>query len=274
MYSNVIDKLKTRPTAYTPNAQPFWEDAHISKHMLKAHLNPELDAASRNPRFMRESVRFIATLQPGGDLLDLGCGPGLYAELFSDAGFTVTGMDLSDRSIEYARTSARDKGKAITYVKQNYLSLAIEDAFDVITLIYCDFGVLAPDIRLRFLRKILRALRPGGRFIVDVFTQNAYKEFSEQRTITYEKSGFWSPEEYLCVKRGCLYGESVILEQYNVITAEAVQTYNIWNEMFTEETLSRVLGVAGFSDVSFYADVCGGQRSPMDKTLCAVATKA
>ena len=273
MYNKMIETLKMRPTAYMPSAQPFWEDVHISKHMLKAHLDPNRDAASRNLGFVRESVRFIATLKAGGDLLDLGCGPGLYAELFSDAGFSVTGIDLSDRSIEYARASAREKGKKIAYVKQNYLSLSVEEAFDIVTLIYCDFGVLAPDIRLRLLRKINRALRPGGLFIVDVWTKNAYKNFNEQKTITYEKNGFWSPDEYLCVKRDCLYGESVILEQYNVITAEAVQTYNIWNEMFTEESLSRVLAAAGFSSVSFYADVCGTKQSARDETLCAVAVK-
>lgn len=272
MYSKMIDTLKMRPTAYTPNAQPFWEDVHISKHMLKAHLDPTVDSASRRPEYVRESVGFIASLRAGGDLLDLGCGPGIYAELFHDAGFRVTGMDISQRSIDYAKRMAAERGKNIEYIRQNYLSLSADAAYDIITLIYCDFGVLAPDVRLRLLRKVHRALKPGGVFIVDAFTQDAYKNFSEQKTITYQRSGFWSDEEYVCVKRDCLYG-SVVLEQYNVITAENVQTYNLWNEMFDEERMSHALHAAGFSSVSYYADVRGNARKSGDETLCAVAVK-
>lgn len=273
MYNKMIDTIKMRPTAYMPSAQPFWSDAHISGRMLEAHLNPEINAATRKLSFVEESVRFISSLGVSGDLLDLGCGPGIYADLFDDAGFRVTGIDFSERSIAYARQQAAKKGKTINYIKEDYLSLAFEEAFDVITLIYCDFGVLAPDIRLRLLKKIHRALRPGGLFIMDAFTRNAYKDFSEQKTISYAKNGFWSPEEYICVKRDCRYGVSVILEQYNVITAENVQTYNIWNELFDEERLFHALHAAGFDSVCFYADVCGRPQSAQDETLCAVAEK-
>ncbi len=273
MYDKMIDAMKMRPTAYTPNAHAFWEDAHISKQMLAAHLDPKVEAATRKHSFVRASAKWIASLGKGGALLDLGCGPGIYAELFDDAGFRVTGMDYSKRSIEYAKASAEKREKRITYVQQNYLSLTYEEEFDVVTLIYCDFGVLAPDIRRRFLSKIFRALKPGGLFVMDAFTQGTLREFNEQRTISYENGGFWSPEEYVCVKCDCLYGTSVVLEQYNVITAEALRTYNIWNEIFDEERLTHMLHAAGFSGVSFYADVCGHTRAQEDKTICAVAQK-
>lgn len=269
----MIEALKIRPTPYMPSAKGFWDDAHISSHMLSSHLNPDADGATRNHAFVKQSAAWIASLRQGGDLLDLGCGPGIYAELFDSHGFTVTGMDFSELSIDYARESAKRNGKNIQYVHQNYLSLSYEDAFDIVTLIYCDFGVLAPDNRLRLLRKIYRALRPGGLFIMDVFTKNFYKDFTEQLTVSFEHGGFWSPEEYVCIKCDRRYGDTVVLEQYNVMTADAVSTYNIWNEAFDEERLSRLLHVSGYKDVSFYGDVCGNPRSADDKVLCLVAQK-
>ena len=53
--------------------------------MLEAHLNPDLDAASKNHQIIsREAVWFKEklNLRSGMKVLDLGCGPGLYCEKF------------------------------------------------------------------------------------------------------------------------------------------------------------------------------------------------
>lgn len=38
-------------------------------------------------------------LEKGDEILDAGCGPGLYCERFASAGCHVTGIDISDNSI-------------------------------------------------------------------------------------------------------------------------------------------------------------------------------
>lgn len=73
--------------------------------MLEAHLNTEWDAASRKEDFINESVNWISTIASSNNypnLLDIGCGPGLYAEKFHKVGHSVTGIDFSERSIAYA----------------------------------------------------------------------------------------------------------------------------------------------------------------------------
>lgn len=107
----MLERLKSyeiKPPAYTRSESKFWEDSHISKYMLEAHLNSEKDAASRTHRFMDESVQWIKALLPPNEypkLLDLGCGPGLYCERFWASGYNVTGVDYAKRSIDYARAS-------------------------------------------------------------------------------------------------------------------------------------------------------------------------
>lgn len=59
----------------------------------------------------------------GKKLLDLGCGPGLYAELFDDRGFQVTGLDFSRRSVQYAREHAAGTKRDIRYEYKNYLDM-------------------------------------------------------------------------------------------------------------------------------------------------------
>ena len=50
----MLERLKSyeiKPPAYTRSESKFWQDSHISKYMLEAHLNSEKDAASRTHRF-------------------------------------------------------------------------------------------------------------------------------------------------------------------------------------------------------------------------------
>ena len=111
MYSKFINYLKEKPSLYAPSSAPFWDDEHISEYMLKAHLDPEIDAATRLHDFIEQSAKWIAQYckaRPGMKLLDLGCGPGLYAERFCKEGFRVTGLDYSRRSIEQARQAMDD----------------------------------------------------------------------------------------------------------------------------------------------------------------------
>ena len=37
--------LLKKPMLWQRSTEPFWDDEHISKGMLEAHLNPDLDAA-------------------------------------------------------------------------------------------------------------------------------------------------------------------------------------------------------------------------------------
>ncbi|MBU0751370.1 MAG: methyltransferase domain-containing protein [Gammaproteobacteria bacterium] len=46
---------------------------------------------------------FIAMLPPGARVLDLGCGPGNVAKLLTEKGYSVHGIDLSEKMVELAR---------------------------------------------------------------------------------------------------------------------------------------------------------------------------
>jgi len=41
--------LQEKPNPFTSGEPLFWDDPHISRQMLAAHLDPDIDAASRCP---------------------------------------------------------------------------------------------------------------------------------------------------------------------------------------------------------------------------------
>ena len=93
----------------------LWADPHLSQQMLKYHLDPEGDLASRRSTSIDEIVdwmdlRFDFSSKA---VCDLGCGPGLYSERMARRGASVTGLDFSSRSIDYALQVARRERLAI-----------------------------------------------------------------------------------------------------------------------------------------------------------------
>jgi len=255
----------------------LWDDEHISKGMLEAHLNPDRDAASRNHAFLDKSANWIAKLVPSSQytkLLDLGCGPGLYAERFVKAGFTVTGVDFSERSIKYAKEQTVLNDSGIEYHYQNYLAIDYTEQYDVVTLIYCDYAPLSFKDRLTLLEKVYQALKPGGKFILDVFTPKMRRK--ENCSWQYFKNGgFFSAKSHLLLEADYQYDDNdeTELHQHIVITSDDVKCYIVQNHFFTKESMLSEIQPIGFSMFEFFGDVAGSKYSDTGETICGVFTK-
>lgn len=75
---DILKQLNTRPKLFEQSTASIWDDPHISKGMLKAHLNENQESATRKLDFVKKSVAWINTVLPNhhyNNLLDLGCGP-------------------------------------------------------------------------------------------------------------------------------------------------------------------------------------------------------
>ena len=87
-----------------------WDEPAFSERMLREHLDQSHGAASRRIPELRAQVQRMLEwlgLGPGAHLLDVTCGPGLYAAEFARAGLCVTGVDFSPASIRYAARALR-----------------------------------------------------------------------------------------------------------------------------------------------------------------------
>jgi ubiquinone/menaquinone biosynthesis C-methylase UbiE len=277
MNEQLLKYLQIRPKLYEPSTAKFWDDDHISKGMLEAHLNPNWDAATRNHEFVEKSVAWMnecANPKEYTKLLDIGCGPGIYAEKFYKSGYMVTGMDFSRRSIDYAIENAKRNNFDIRYIYQNYLEMDFLNEYDIITLIYCDFGALSTMDRQKLLNNVYKALKPNGTFVVDVFATNFNKFKEEEHHWSYHDGGYWSEKPHACFESFYRYDEdNTLLDQYVVLTKEDTNCYNIWNHMFTTDELKKDFLDAGFSEIQFFGDVAGNNYSENGDVICVKAKK-
>jgi len=254
--------LQQKPAPFTPGEPLFWNDPHISAQMLATHLDPNVDLASRRPETIDRTVEWItATLElhPGEAVLDLGCGPGLYTSRLACKGLSITGVDYSHRSIDYATGYARDHGLNITYRYQNYLELTDENQYDAALLIFGDYCPLNPEQRSTLLATVHRALKPGGHFVLDVSTPECHKRHGSANRWSVSEGGFWKPGLHLLLEDGFDYPDrSIWLNQAIVVEADGRMTvYRNWFQDYTPETITTELEQGGFAIDSLWGDLTG-----------------
>ena len=255
----------------------LWTDHHISEQMLRAHLDPELDRASRRPSEITAAVSWLAErvgIGPGSTVLDLGCGPGLYTTGFARRGASVTGVDVSTRSLQHARTTAAEASLGITYIEADYRDLVLDDEFDLVTMIMYDYGAMAPDARASVLALVADVLGPGGVFAMDVFSTAL---FEDQRESVVEEpnlmGGFWSPDPYSGRLETFVYAdEAVTLERFMIEESGRTRVFHNWTQYFTVEALTDELAAAGLSVDTVVRDLTGRPHDPAAPEFAVLAT--
>lgn len=279
LHLDALAHLVARPQLDQRTSALFWDDPYISQQMLAAHLDPSHDAASRKPETIEQSVAWLMSqleLLPGMRVLDLGCGPGLYSRRFARAGLQVTGVDYARRSIDYATADAAEHGLPIEYRYQNYLEMDDEAAYDVICLIWCDFGALTDCEREALLPRIRRALKSGGAFVFDVFTLQHFAGVAAGRSWEiHPNGGFWRSGAYLELQQIYRYAEAdTDLTQYVIITADGeAMPYHIWNRSFSPASITALLSRHGFVVESCWSNLCGLPWEEEAHTLGVIARK-
>ncbi|WP_321992622.1 class I SAM-dependent methyltransferase [Marispirochaeta aestuarii] len=265
---SLLHRLEKKPRLYEPGDFVFWTDPYISSHVLEAHLDPHSDDASRRAETIEKTLKFISEKYPPESharLLDLGCGPGLYASGFHDAGYRVTGIDYSPVSIGYARDDARKNRREITYLNMDYREWkAGENSFEIVVMIFGDFCVLDPASRKRLLANIRRALSPGGVFLFDVFTEMYLPHPDERAWYTMLRDGFWSPDKNLVFEIKHRYAnKSVHLNRYLIVTEDGtVRSCNLWHRWFERGEIREYLRTEGFEVEAMWADLAGTPLKP------------
>lgn len=148
------------PGLYEVGTAGMWDDEHISRYLLEMHLNPESDTASRKRSTILKTVGWIESFWIEAPRISwiLAVVQDIYCELLAGHGHLVTGVDFSRCSLEYARQEAAVKHLEIEYLCQNYLELDLENRYDLVMMVFCDFDVVVPKDRTRLLQLIYRAL--------------------------------------------------------------------------------------------------------------------
>lgn len=132
------------------------------------------------------------TLAPGARIMDLACGKGRHSRYLAEKGFQVTGLDISEASIEFARQFETEH---LEFFQHDMRKPFRANYFDGVLNMFTSFGYFETDLEhLHALQSIATNLKVGGVFLLDYFNSETVKanlvptETKESEGVTFELS--------------------------------------------------------------------------------------
>ncbi len=123
---------------------------------------------------MREVSFIEASLEatPGAEILDVGCGYGRHAIELVQKGLNVTGLDLSLPLLIRAADEAQRRALSVNFVHADMREMPFDQKFDGAYSMLTSFGYFDEDANLKVAEGVARALKPGGRFLLDIVNRD------------------------------------------------------------------------------------------------------
>lgn len=130
-------------------------------------------------------------------VVDLGCGTGSISIPLVNAGFQVTGIDLSADMLSVARRKMEGttqgvrlfRDGSIRWVQQDMTEWEMPEPVDsVISFCDCLNYLLEKDDIVSTFRRTYEGLKPGGTFLFDVHHPNTLRRYEEEQPFIWDES--------------------------------------------------------------------------------------
>lgn len=214
-----------------------------------------------------ELVWRLLGLEPGMRVLDVPCGEGRVAGRLAQRGCEVVGVDYTEAWVELARKQYPEA----TFELADMRSLAYDAEFDAVLNWFTSFGYFDPQTNDQVLASFARALRRGGRLLLEL-----HNPWRLQRLL--KQTGGTSA--YVLDKDGALMADRISYDAETrmsrterfIVRDGRTRTLEFTLEQVPAPALVNRLRRAGFASVELFGDG-GSAFAPDSRRLLAVARK-
>jgi SAM-dependent methyltransferase len=148
-------------TFYNTDSKEFWNSEYESR-------KTGWDLNSPNPVF-KYLITDVTFIKPS-KIIILGSGKGFDAVLAYEKGYDVTTVDFATNANEYCKELSEKFNSKLSIIEKDFFELdsSIFNSFDIVYeyVTYCAISITR---RNDFLRLAAKLLKPGGRFVTDLF---------------------------------------------------------------------------------------------------------
>jgi 2-polyprenyl-3-methyl-5-hydroxy-6-metoxy-1,4-benzoquinol methylase len=219
-----------------------------------------------------DGILRLLNLKTKSKILDIPCGYGRHSIELAKRGFIVTGSDLNDKHLTFAKKEARKNSTKIQFVKENMVEINYDSPFDAVINMFYSFGFFESDEdNFKVLQNFFKALKPNGQFLMhtDVnipFIEAGKYKHDETRALT-NGSALKIVDKYDPVAKR-INGFWILQDKNGEKTKKE---YSV--RIYTKEEFIDLCKKAGFRFCKAYSDWDKKPYSKNSEDMIIVATK-
>ena len=229
-----------------------------------------LEQAKPDETNLREAdfIRKTLELETRSKVLDVPCGNGRLGLQLALGGWDVTGIELQPALVEAANKTAKKHSAKLTCRQGDMRDLPWWDEFDATICYWSSFGYFDDEGNRDFVEAVWRALKPGGKFLIDTYVAEIVLRDFQPRT--WSRAGNW----ILMEERSYDHDNSRIDSGWILIKDDQKATKKRFSlRIYTYRELVSLLEAAGFGEFEALDTTTGEPFSLNSLRLALVARK-
>lgn len=222
------------------------------------------------PEKLQQEIDFLVKythLDHSKHILDLACGHGRHANVLSQMGHQVVGVDVSPGFLEIAKRDAENKNLNVEFRRQDMRDLHDREVFDRVISMFTALGYFDDDQNEVVFKNIYNALKSGGIFCFDSHNRDTFLTYFQPVSMV-EREG-----NYLIDQRTYDTLSGFSKTKRTVIYKGATKNFNFDVRLYNPTELTTLFKKIGFSTVDFYGNWEGKSISAETKRMIVVAKK-
>jgi SAM-dependent methyltransferase len=234
-----------QPEVPTQEAQslevPDWIEQAFGEHYLMTVSRDVQRQTSKQADFIEESL----DLTDSDRVLDLACGFGRHTIELASRGYQVVGFDLSKPLLERAVKEANRNSLQVNFIHGDMRALQFDGVFDACFCWQTSFGYFDDDTNLNILRRLHRALQPGGELLLEVVNRDYVVDDMPHRR-------WWEGTECVFLEEGEFDSESSTMHlERSFIYEDGRQPleHDYFIRIYSLHELKRMCRKAGFEPI-------------------------
>jgi SAM-dependent methyltransferase len=193
-------------------------------------------------------------------VLDVCCGNGRHSAVFSENSYNVVGIDISEKSLEEAKSRNLENTKFHNADARNF---ELHERFDCVVNLFTSFGYFATtEEHIEMLQRIYEHLKDNGVFVFDFFNAEKVRAAgTEDRKVLKEGAEFHITKEI---------ANNRVIKHIRIQKESARMDFQESVALFTKEQLVEMFEVIGFKNINTYGDYELGSFDLMNSDRCII----
>jgi SAM-dependent methyltransferase len=205
------------------------------------------------PEYTKIEAEFINNLlhpPPGARILDAPCGEGRIARELAAKGYQLVGVDIAEEFLASARAAAKQRNLTMNLERADVRSLSFRAEFDAAICWGNSFGFFDDAGNAGLLQSLARALRPGGRLVLDASSnaESRLPNFCQREWNRTADILFLEENEYD-------HAQGRMITHYTFIRGGKEEKRTGSHRIYTYREICKMLEEAGFAEAVSFASL-------------------